>query len=720
MAEPISKLNTVGHSTTRIDAYERVTGRAHYTGDIKLPGMLYARVQRSPHAHANIKRIDVSKALAIPGVKAVVTHENCKYVWGAGSVAGGIQYSEEIKKITKQRRFAFNNPVRFAGEPVAAVAAINRHVAEEALQHIVVEYEVLPHVLDQEDALKPDAPKLWPEGNLALSNRNEALPMVQRRGNVEAGFKNSAHVFEDRYTTTYVHNAQMEPRNAVAHWEGDKLTVYTPTGGIANCKLDTSRDLGIPFDNVRIISQYMGGNFGNKNQNQDADLIAAALAKEAGAPVKLEMSRKEDFIAMHGRWPTTQYFKVGVSADGTLQALQLRGYSSMGPYRKNSGAIGGAESWKCANLETVVSPVYTNRAVSGNFRGPEFPQGYFGFQSMMCEVAGKIGMDPVEFALKNMTRKANDTVEYTDYTLEECITRGAELFEWKKRWKAQAGSDRGPVKRGAGMSFMAFRSGLGKSDAILRVDSKGQYSCHVGVTDVGAGAKTTMGMIAAEALGVPLSKVDVVWGDTSNCPYSVGESGSRTTIMTGGAVIEAANSLKKQIAEKGMPKAGEFHMVHASPSPKMPEGKQRAAFAAHFCEVEVDTDTGHVRIVKYLAMHDCGRIMNPLTAVGQIKGAVMMGIGMTLHEDLLYDKRSGNPLTTGYYFDRVLTHRDAPDVEVVFIETDDGLGPYGAKSIGESGKVPACAAVANAISNAIGHRMKELPISRDKVLGVRV
>ena len=719
MAEPISTLNTVGHATTRIDAYDRVTGKAHYTNDVKLPGMLFAKVLRSPHAHANIRGIDVSKAVAMPGVKAVLTHENCKVVWGAGSIAGGIQYNDEMKKITKQRRYAFNNPVRFAGEPVAAVAAVNRHVAEEALLAIKVDYEVLPFVLDQEEALKADAPKIWPEGNLALSNRNEAVPMSQKRGNVEAGFSKSAHVFEAHYSTAYVHNAQMEPRSAVAHWEGDKLTVYTPTGGIANCRNDMARDLGIPIENVRVVCQYMGGNFGNKNQNQDADLIAAMLAKQTGAPVKLELSRRDDFIGMHGRWPTSQYFKVGVNDEGELQAIQVRGYSSMGPYRKNSGALAGIETYKCANIEQVVYPVYTNRAVSGNFRGPEFPQGYFGAQCMMDEVAVQLKIDPVEFVLKNMTRKANDVNEYSNYTLDECIRRGAELFDWKNRHKAVPGSDSGPIKRGAGMSFMAFRSGLGKSDAILRVDSKGQYSCHVGVTDVGAGAKTTMGMIAAEALGVPLSQVTVFWGDTSNCPYSVGESGSRTTIMTGGAVIEAARDLKKQIAEKGLPKDGEFHMVHASPSPRMPEGKQRAAFAAQFCEVEVNVETGHIKVTKFVAVHDCGRIMNPLTAIGQIKGAVQMGIGMALHEDLLYDKRSGFALTGGYYYDRVSTHRDAVDVEVVFIETDDGFGPYGAKSIGESGKVPAVAAVGNAIANALGRRLRDLPITRDKVLEVR-
>ena len=712
----VNQMKTIGHATPRIDAAERVSGRAKYTGDVQLPGMLYARVLRSPHPHANIRSIDVSKARALPGVKAVLTNENCKVVWGAGSVAGGQQYSDEVKKITKQRRYAFNNPVRFVGEPVAAVAAINRHVAEEALQLIAVDYEVLPFVMDHEDALKPGAAQVWVEGNLALNNRNEAAPQTQRRGDVAAAMASAAHVFEDRYSTSFVHNAQMEPRACVALWEGDKLTVYTPTGGIANCRHDMARDLGMPDEKVRVVSQYMGGNFGNKNQNQDADLITAMLAKEAGAPVKLEMSRREDFLGVHGRWPTTQYYKVAVDADGTLKAIQLRGHSGMGGYRKNSGAIGGIELYKCANIESVISPAYTNKTVSGNFRGPEFPQGFFGIQSMMDDVAYKMKMDPVEFGLKNMSRMSRDEVPYSNYTLEECIQRGAEIFDWKRRWRSQPGSDAGPVKRGAGFTYMVFRSGVGSSSAVIQLDSKGKYTLFVGVTDVGAGAKTTMGLIAAEELGVPLSQVEVVWGDTDRCPFSVGESGSRTTIMTGYAAIEAARDLKKQLAEKGAPTGSQILVASATPQPRL-EGKVRSAFGAHFVEAEVDTDLGHVRISKYVAVHDCGRIMNPLTATSQIQGAAVQGIGMALHENLLYDSRNGQPLTPGYYFDRIPTHRDAPPIEVTFIENDDGYGPWGAKSIGESGIILSPGAVGNAIFNAIGRRMKDLPITRDKILG---
>jgi CO/xanthine dehydrogenase Mo-binding subunit len=711
----LTPLKTVGHSTPRIDAVERVSGKATYSRDIQLPGMLFASVLRSPHPHARIRSIDVSKAKALAGVKAVLTHENCRVVWGAGSIAGGVQYNDEMKRITKQRRYAFNNPVRFVGEPVAAVAATDRHVAEEALHLIAVDYEVLEFVLDPEEALKPGAVQIWPEGNLCLNNRNEPLPTGTKHGDVEAGFRDADRIFEDRYTTAFQHNAQMEPRAAVAAWEGDKLTVYTPTGGIANCRHDIARDLGIPDEKVRVVCQYMGGNFGNKNQNQDADLIAAVLAKEAGAPVKLEMSRKEDFLGVHGRWGTIQSYKVGVKNDGTLTAVFLRGYSGMGPYRKNAGGIAGYELYETP-IETVIHPVYTNRTVSGNFRGPAYPQGYFGIQSMMDDVAYKMKMDPVDFMLKNMIRPTADA-PFTNYTLEECIRRGAEKFDWKARWRPRPGSDPGPIKRGAGVSFMAFRAGLGRSNAVAQVDSRGRYTVFVGVTDVGTGAKTTMNLIAAEALGVPLSQVQLVWGDTDRCPYSVGESGSRTTIMTGSAIVEAARDLKRQIAEQGMPKEGAVLIASAAPNPTLPKGLTRNSFAAHFVEVEVDTELGHTRVSKYVAVHDSGRLINPLTAESQIKGAAIMGIGQALHEELLYDRRNGQPLNAGFYGARIPTHRDAPEIEVTFIQNDDGYGPYGAKSIGEAGNILGPAAVANAIYNAIGVRMKDLPITRVKILG---
>jgi CO/xanthine dehydrogenase Mo-binding subunit len=501
----------------------------------------------------------------------------------------------------------------------------------------------------------------------------------------------------------------------VAHWERDTLTVYTPTGGISNCRHDIARDLGIPDENVRVVCQYMGGNFGNKNQNQDGDLIAAVLAKQAGAPVKLEFSRRDDWLGMHGRWHTVQYYKVGVGPEGTLTGIRLRAYSGMGGYRKNSGNISGLELYHCANVDSAIHPVYTNRTVSGNYRGPSDPQGFFGIQSMMDSVAYALKMDPVDFAIRNMLRPTAER-PFTNYSLPDCISRGAALFDWKTRWRPVPGSDSGRIKRGAGMSFMAFRSLIGRSSAILRVDARSRYTLFVGVTDVGAGAKTAMGLIAAEELGVPLSQVEVVWGDTDRCPFSVGESGSRTTSMTGQAVIEAARDLKRQIAERGLPRGEDVLVASTSPNPDT-GGKARNCFGAHFVEAEVDTQLGHARIVKYVAVHESGRIINPGMARDQVRGAALQGIGMALHEDLVYDRRSGQPLNAGYYGARHMTHLDAPEIEVTFIEVDDGYGPYGAKTLGEVGIIPAPAAVGNAIFNAIGRRMKDLPITRDKILG---
>ena len=712
---PVQPLATIGNTTARVDAVERVTGEAKFTRDMRLPGMIYGRILRSPFPHARIRSIDTTKAEQLAGVKAIITHESTPVVWGAGSVSGGRQYNDTTKDATLHRRYIFNNPCRFVGDAVAAVAATDRHIAEHALGLIEVDYEELPFVLEPEEALQPGAPAIWPEGNLCPDFRNNFAPMVTNRGDIEAGFAEADQVFEERYSSAFIHNAQMEPRCALAVWQGENLTLYTPTQGISNCRHDTARDLGIEDHQVRIICQYMGGGFGNKNQNQDADLVAAMLAKATNLPVMLEFSRKEDWLGVHGRWPTVQYYKVGVKNDGTVTAMQMRGYSGMGPYRKNSGGINGMEAYACPNLQRSVQPVYTNRTTSGNFRAPSEPHGYYGIESHMDDIAYQLGIDPVEFTLKNMRRPTEEN-PFTNYSLEECIERGAALFDWQARRRKIPGSDQGPVKRGSGMSFMMFRAGVGTSSAIVRVDANEQYTLYVGVTDIGPGAKTTMGMIAAEELQIPLSQLQVVSGDTDRCPYSVGESGSRTTIQTGYAVVEAAKDLNRQIAAKGMPSDNAVLIASATPRPTT-DGKQRLCFGAHFVEVAVDTGLGTARVVKYVAVHESGRIINPQTAKDQIRGAVIQGIVQALHEDLLYDAASGQPLTTGYYAARHLTHLDVPEIEVSFIQVDDGYGPFGAKTVGESGIILAPAAVANAVCNAIGQRMRDLPITRDKILG---
>ena len=421
-------------------------------------------------------------------------------------------------------------------------------------------------------------------------------------------------------------------------------------------------------------------------------------------------------MCVHGRWATSQNYKVGVLKDGTLQAIQMRGYSGMGPYRKSSGGISGVEYFRCPNVKTEVYPAYTNTAVAANFRGPPYPQGVFGIASILDHISHELKIDPVDFYLKNVTRKFRDSTPYTSSGLLECIRQGAELFEWKKRWHS-AGSQQGPIKTGIGLAAGGFGASVGRSSAVLRLDSEGLLWLHVGVTDIGTGAKTTMALIAAEAMGIDIDQVQVISGDTDRCPYSVGESGSRTTSHTGYAIVEAAKDLKQQLAASGPPQGDEVLIAEATPSPRV-EGMVRYSFAVHFVEVEVDTELGGVRVLKYLAVHDSGRIINPLTAASQVQGGVIQGLGMALHEELLYDENTGIPLNPGYYGARVMTHVDVPNVEVLFVETEDAYGPFGAKAVGEPPIVPVVGALANAVFNAIGKRIKELPITRDKIIGV--
>lgn len=693
-------LSAVGTPTPRIDARERVTGQARYTGDVQLADMLYARVIRSPHPHARIRRLDTRAAERLGGVRAVIAPDTCSVVWHSGD--------------SRNERLLFNDPVRFVGDAVAAVAAIDRHIAEEALGAIVVDYEPLEFVLDPEAALRPGAVEIQPGGNLSPNNHGAREPEFYARGNLEAGFAASDVVVEDDFTSKHINNAQLEPRASVARWDGDRLTVWAPTQGIANCRRDLARDLDLPLIDVRVVCQYMGGGFGNKNQCQDSDLIAAVLARETGRPVKLEYTRKEDFLGVHGRWPTRQYYRVGATRDGTLQAIDLRGYSGLGPHRKSSGGISGIELFRCPNVRRVVHPTYTNMTVSANFRGPAYPQGVWGIESMMDQVAHELGLDPVAFHLKNVSRAYLDETPYTSWALPECIERGAAVFGWASRWR-RSGTEAGPRRRGVGLATGAFSAGTGRSSARLRLDGQGHLWVYVGVTDIGTGAKTTMALLAAEAMQMRLDDVTVVWGDTDRCPFSVGESGSRTTVQTGDALLAAATDLRRQLAVVGPPRGDAALVAEMTTTPRI-DGMARYASAAHFVEVEVDMAVGHVRVLRYVAVHDSGRILNPLTAASQVKGGVTMGIGMALHEELLYDRATGIPVNPGYYGARVMTHLDTPEVEVHFVEPADAYGPYGAKPVGEPPIIPVVAAVGNAIFNATGRRVKELPFSRDRIL----
>jgi xanthine dehydrogenase molybdenum-binding subunit len=732
MAQAQKEFSIVGKRTTRIDAYERVTGQAQYTGDIQLPGMLYARVLRSPHPHAKILSIDTAKAERLQGVKAVVHHGNAQIPWSSGGHT--------------HRRFIFNNPVRYVGDAVAAVAATDRNIAEEALQLIEVKYEKLPHVLDANEALKPDAPKITPEGNLSVGKGAFSAPIEESWGDLEKGFKEADQIFEDTYISKHVNNAQLERRVSVAKWEAGKLTVYASTQGVSNARTDIAKDFGLPLSKVRVVSKYMGGGFGNKNQAQDYDYMAAVLAKVSGQPVKLEFTREDDYIGMHGRWSSEQHYKIGVKKDGTITAVQLDAITNMGAYRKQSGNLSGTDFYGIPNFKKVINPVHTNTVVAANYRAPAYPQSVFGFASFLDQIAFELGINPIEMFQKNRIQKYKSKIPFTSNYLEECIIEGAKRIGWNEKWH-KPGAMPGPKKHGIGMALggYPFRPGLGA--ATIRVNPDGTAHVLVGVTDIGTGAKTTMAIIAAEALGIPLNQLQLTNGDTDVTPYSVGESGSRTTAFTGPAVIAAAEDVRKQIfnlaAGQLKVKAEELDLregqifVKAEPAQKIPleravqnageligrattnpsfkdvEGK---SFAAHFAEVEVDTWTGHVKITRYVAAHDSGTVLNPLAAESQVKGGVVQGIGMAFSEELLIDSFTAIPINPNYRDAKVPTHLETPEIEVIFIEHPDPYGPFGGKVVGEPPITPSVATVANAIFNATGKRFKVLPITPDKIV----
>jgi xanthine dehydrogenase molybdenum-binding subunit len=737
MAQAQKEYSIVGKRTPRIDAFERVTGQAQYTGDIQLPNMLYGRVLRSPHPHARIMSIDTSKAEKLAGVKAIIHHENAKVPWSSGGHT--------------HQRFIFNNPVRYVGDPVAAVAATDRHIAEEALGLIEIQYEKLPHVLDPNAALKPDAPKITPQGNLSVGNGAFSAPIAETWGDLEKGFAEADKIFEDTYFTKHVNNAQLERRVSLAKWDAGKLTVFASTQGVANARTDIAKDFGLPLSRVRVVCKYMGGGFGNKNQAQDYDYMAAMLAKVSGQPVKVEFTREDDYIGMHGRWSSEQHYKIGVKKDGTITAVSLDAVTNMGAYRKQSGNLSGTDFYQIPNFKKDIRPVHTNTVVAANYRAPAYPQSVFGFASFLDQIAYELGINPLEMFQKNRIQKYKSKTPFTSNYLNECISEGATRIGWNEKWH-KAGASTGPIKHGIGMALggYPFRPGLGA--ATIRVNSDGTAHVLVGVTDIGTGAKSTMAIIAAEALGIPLNQIQLTNGDTDVTPYSVGESGSRTTPFTGPAVIAAAEDVRRQIfmvaARQLKVPAEELDLrdgqvfVKTDPSQTIPLGRalersgeligrattnptfkdyEGKSFAAHFAEVEVDTWTGHVTITRYIAAHDSGTIINRLPAESQIKGGVVQGIGMAFSEELLIDPVTGIPVNPNYRDAKVPTHLESPEVEVLFIEHPDPFGPFGGKVVGEPPITPAVATIANAIFNATGKRFKELPITPDKIVrAVRV
>jgi xanthine dehydrogenase YagR molybdenum-binding subunit len=732
-----SEFRVIGKPQTRSDGFEKVTGRAKFASDFTLPGMLHLKILRSPYPHARIVNIDASKALALPGVKAVFT---------AKDIAANPRWNPYYPILT--------DVARFVGDDIAVVAAVDEDTAVEALGLIKVDYQVLPFVLDPEEALKADAPKLFPEGNLVGGK-----PTVVNRGDVAKGFAEADVIHEARYRTPILQHASNEGRVAIAQWEGGRLTIWDSTQAPFEVQKAVAKALKIPQSKVHVICEFMGGGFGDKSSPGRQSVLAAIVARKTGRPARIELDREECYLAGLHRYAAIIDLKYGAKKDGTLTAIQAKVVADGGAYAVFGLAALGVlqipmDVYRCPNMKGEGYTVNTNNPATGPMRCVGHPQGTFAQEVHMDGIAQKLGMDPVELRLKNYARLEDgdqfNKIPFTSNGMEECIKRGAETFQWKEKMQ-KAAWQAGPVKKGFGVAVHAcghggMPPGMPLS-GMLRINADGTVNVFTGATELGCGQKTTMAMIAAEELGVLLENVYVTTADTDMTTDTGATSGSRQTITGGTGVKMAAADAKNQLldvaaaelkvdkknlsirdsvvyvagSDKGIPLdqiaakapggviAGRGYM-------KIPTDVFFHTFAAQFAEVEVDTRTGHVKVLKIVAAHDLGRVINPLTAENQIEGGVIQGMSFGLAEEQIYDKATGICVNPNHLNYKLYTIKDVPEIVPIFVESVDKYGPFGAKGIGEPPYSPPAPAIANAIYNAIGVRFSELPITNRAIL----
>ncbi|MEO8284869.1 MAG: xanthine dehydrogenase family protein molybdopterin-binding subunit [Chloroflexota bacterium] len=728
----------VGKSVNRIDARERVTGAARYTYDMHPAGMLYAAVLRSPHPHARIVAVDTSRAAALPGVRAALSSAN----------APDIKWYSGHSKL-------FDSMVRFVGEEVAAVAADDMETVRDALKLMDVKYEVLPFITDMREASRPGALQIHPRGNVLKGDGGREGDLYSR-GDPIAAFKSADIVVEATYSTsTQLHNS-LETHGSVVMWEGDELTVWESTQYIYGVRSRVADALGMPVSKVRVICEYMGGGFGSKGQTLKQPIIAALLSKEAGRPVKLMLNRTEENTLSGNRGETIQKLKVGAMNDGTLVAIDLETLYGVGAYGGWAGAVGGPakELYKCANVRTLTLGVRTNLGSHAAFRAPGYVEGTFALESALDEICDRLGMDPVEFRRKNYAEgDQTSDLGYTSKYLLESYDKVLELSgigrENKLPAKGELGAN-GNWKRGIGIASQTWSGGGGPpAHALVRVNPDGTVEIMAGTQDIGTGTKTTLSQIAAEELGVPLESISFRAGDTQKGPFGPASWGSITTPSMGPAVRAAAADARNQLLEiasffmevpastlvlqdgivtiEGRPESrrplkkildevGDYMVTgkgFRGPNPTQP----LRTWGAQLAEVEVNMETGQVRLVRIAAAHDVGRVINPKGLASQFYGGILQGMGFGLTEERIVDARSGHVLNADLEEYKVPTIVDTPEMRVAGINRADTLANHvGAKGAGEPPIIPTAAAIANAIFNATGVRVTALPITPRRML----
>lgn len=752
----VKELSVVGKRLPLQDAYEKVTGSLRFGVDISLSGMLCAKVLRSPYAHAKIVNINTSKAESLCGVEAVITHKDVPQEhWMEPS----LNYVGRVMDET----------LRFAGDEVAAVAAKDKYIAEEALKLIEVEYEELPHVFDVKEAIKPDAPQISPTGNVRP-------PSVNEWGDIEKGFQEADLIVEHDTRMGNQQHATLGRNACIASWEGDKLTIWTSTQTPFQLRDEMARFLRMPQNKVRVIGLPTGPSFGLWWIN-NFHFIPVFLAKKARKPVKLELTQEESFATVKRRETPVSWAKLGLKKDGTFSAIHFKHYFDNGAHGSKTRPFDSVvDLWggRTPHGKFETYGVSTNLVTAGCMRGVGDITMNFCMEQLIDKAAVKLGMDPLEIRLKNHIQ-TGEPLRYqipayrafglpppkmtlSSCGLDRCIVKGAEAVGWKEKWKGWGNpvAVNGPKRVGLGMAVASHCCGalfLGCPSVVVKINQDASVQLLTGVGRMGQGADTTQAQIAAEELGIPFESFTGTHGDTETCPWSPPTVGSVSAHTMGLVTRAAAADVKRQICELASKQLGakpedldiKNGIIYVKQQPEksitvsqivsrrvpeyvaqpsligsawgnLPQSPIAKMFMAHFVEVEVDTDTGEIKILKYVAVHDSGKIINPEVCENQVSGGVALGSGFGLIENLIFDDQTGMVLNPNFLDYKIFTAQDLPDPEIQFVEVIDPVGAFGIKAIGEGTACPCTPAIAQAIHNAIGINFNTVPITPDKVL----
>lgn len=736
---PINKdLKYVGKSHERLDGYAKVSGRARYTSDVQLPGMLYAQFVNSTVPHAKVVSVDTSAAERHPGVKGVHV---IQHVMGSAVLRD---------PSLEQAKYPV---VRYAGQPIAAVAATTPYAAKEAAALVKVQYESMPFVVDLDKAREADAPLVFPgaadeEGTAGGGGGPQGVkqtgnihgPSIRKVADAEQGLRDADVVVEGRYVTQVQTHSALETHGVVADWKPELLTVWASTQGTSSVREELAGYFKIPMTQVRVLTEYMGGGFGAKFGAGNPGVVAATLSKKTGAPVRLMLDRMEEHLSVGNRPSSDQMLRIGAKKDGTLTAVHLVSYGTSG-CGTGAGCAGPASNlYKYASLHTEENDVFTNAGPGTAMRAPGHPQGAFALEQTIDDLAVKLNLDPIDL------RDRID--EHPVRKVERQIVRESAI--WKARPQV-AGADRGPIKRGVGLAQSVwYRFVSMDSAAEVRVHKDGSLEVLSAVQDIGSGIRTVMAQIVAEQFGVPPEKIAVRVGDT-NYPVGPNSGGSVTTLSLTPAVRDAAWQASQKFLAEVAPalgttgsdleladgevrsKSGKMHPISfkraaakmktdqiAVQSKRIPDydrSKYLTYGGIDVAEVEVDVEVGRVHVKRVLSVHDCGRPMNPSQVISQINGGVLQGISYTLFENRLLDPEYGlmvNPNLEQY---KITGSRETPEIEVQLVEAYIGQSSTDASGIGEAaGIVSVGAAIGNAVYNAIGVRIRQMPMTPAVVL----